>query len=222
MKKALLPIFAAFGLLALVAAFVFVSVSGDSADEDAAAGDASSTGPRASTVATDSHYLDQAGPDAVTVVEFLDFECGACGTFYPYVEELRKYYDGQINYVVRYLPLPIHPNSMTAAVAAEAAAQQGEFEAMYQRLFETQQEWAGSTSPQSDFFRELAVQLELDMTAYDAAITNPETQARVQEDFDAAVALDISGTPTFFVNDEPVDTQRLEDLPDAIDAALTG
>lgn len=83
------------------------------------------------TVRADSHVLDEGGTDAVTVVEFLDFECPSCGAFYPIVEDLREKYDGEITYIVRYFPLPGHINSTQAALAAEAAAQQGRFEDMY-------------------------------------------------------------------------------------------
>ncbi|MEH6781814.1 MAG: thioredoxin domain-containing protein [Rhodoglobus sp.] len=221
MKKALLPTFAALGLLALVAAFVFVYVTSQKSDSDPASTNSGSQ-ELSSAVASDSHYVDNVGPDAVTIVEFLDFECGACGQFYPYVEALREVYDGDINYVVRYFPLPSHPNSMDAAIAAEAAAQQGEFEAMYQRLFETQSEWAGGTPPQSDTFRAMALDLGLDMDAYDSAVADPATQTRVEADFDAGVALGVNSTPTFFVNDEYIDTSRLENLPEAVDAAVKG
>jgi len=220
-KKALLPTFAALGLLALVAAFVFVYVTSQKSDSDPASTNSGSQ-ELSSAVASDSHYVDKVGPDAVTIVEFLDFECGACGQFYPYVEALREVYDGDINYVVRYFPLPSHPNSMDAAIAAEAAAQQGEFEAMYQRLFETQSEWAGGTPPQSDTFRAMALDLGLDMDAYDSAVADPATQTRVEADFDAGVALGVNSTPTFFVNDEYIDTSRLENLPEAVDAAVKG
>jgi len=218
-KKALLPTFAALGILALVAAFVFVYVTAKNADSESVS---SSSGSKevASAVASDSNYVDYVGADAVTIVEFLDFECGACGQFYPYVEALREVHDGDINYVVRYFPLPSHLNSMDAAIAAEAAAQQGEFEAMYQRLFETQGAWAGGTAPQTDVFRALAVEIGLDLDAYDAAVADPATQARVEADFDAGVELGVNSTPTFFVNDQYIETSRLENLPEAITEAL--
>ncbi|MBH0023658.1 thioredoxin domain-containing protein [Salinibacterium sp. SWN248] len=221
MKKALLPTFAALGILALVAAFVFVYVTAKNADTETAS-TSSDSSELASAVASDSNYVDNVGPAAVTVVEFLDFECGACGQFYPYVEALREVYDGDINYVVRYFPLPSHLNSMDAALAAEAAAQQGEFEAMYQRLFETQGDWAGGTPPQTDVFRALAEEIGLDMDAYDGAVADPATQARVEADFDAGVELGVNSTPTFFVNDEYIETSRLENLPEAVDAAVKG
>lgn len=58
-----------------------------------------------------SHVLDEAGPGSPTLVVFLDFECEVCGAFYPVIEELREDYAGEINYVVRYFPLPGHVNS---------------------------------------------------------------------------------------------------------------
>lgn len=106
---------------------------------------------------SNSHVLDSAGPDAPTLVEFLDFECEACGAFYPYVEQIREQYDGQINYVLRYYPIPSHYNSMNAALAVEAAAQQDRIEDMYHRMFETQSEWGEQQVSEADLFRSFEI-----------------------------------------------------------------
>lgn len=174
----------------------------------------------AAVVRADSHVLDDAGEGAVTVVEFLDFECEACGAYYPVVEEARQKYAGQITYVVRYFPLPGHVNSMTSAVAAEAAAQQGRFEDMYHRLFETQAEWGEAQESRADVFRGYAVDLALDMAAYDAAVADPRTEQRVRADFEEGRALGVGSTPTFFVDGRPLVIERWNDLETAIDAAL--
>ena len=79
-------------------------------------------------VRPDSHRLSSAD-SPVTFVEFLDFECEACGAMFPNVERLRNDYAGRVNFVVRYFPLPGHFNAERAARAVEAAAQQGRFEA---------------------------------------------------------------------------------------------
>ncbi len=171
-------------------------------------------------VRADSHVLDDAGDDAVTVVEFLDFECEACGAYYPIVKELRQKYAGQITYVVRYFPLPGHFNSTHSAVAAEAAAQQGRFEEMYQRLFETQAEWGEAQESKADVFRSYAVELGLDMTAYDAAVVDPETERRVRSDLAEGRALGVGSTPTFFVNGQPLVIERWNDLEVSIQSAL--
>ena len=199
-------------LVALVAAIAFINRP--EAPTPPEATDGALPGARAS-----SHVLDNAGPDAPTLVEFLDFECEACGAFYPVIEQLREEYAGDINFVVRYFPLPGHFNSMNAALAAEAAAQQGEFEAMHSRLFETQAEWGELRESREELFRSYAEDLGLDMDAYDAAVADPATQARVEEDFNDGQYLNVTGTPTFFLNGEKLELEQLSDLTDALDRA---
>ena len=174
------------------------------------------------TTRADSHVLDDGGTDAVTVVEFLDFECEACGAFYPIVEDLRAQYDGEITYVVRYFPLPGHINSTQAALAAEAAAQQDRFEDMYHRLFETQQEWSHATGETPAVFRAMAESLGLDMAAYDAAIADPATLARIQADKTDGESLGITSTPSFFVDGTYVQLQEWDDLEEAVTRAVEG
>lgn len=171
-------------------------------------------------VAENSHRLDVAEDGKATLVEFLDFECEACGAAYPSVEQIREEYAGEITYVLRYFPIPSHQNSMNAAIAAEAAAQQGELESMYRKLFETQTAWGEQQDSKAGLFRQYAQELGLDMAAYDEAVADPETQARVKFDFDAGVALGVEGTPTFFVNDEMVSVTSANDIRAALDAAL--
>ncbi|QNA93443.1 MULTISPECIES: thioredoxin domain-containing protein [unclassified Microbacterium] len=173
-------------------------------------------------IRTDSHVLDDGGADAVTVVEFLDFECEACGAFYPVVEELRDKYAGDITYVVRYFPLPGHINSTQAAIAAEAAAQQDRFEDMYHRLFETQSQWGENTEETPEVFRAFAADLGLDLAAYDAAVADPATAERVQADKTDGEELQVNSTPTFFVDGEQVVLQDWDDLEQAIEKAISG
>ncbi|GMM97928.1 thioredoxin domain-containing protein [Microbacterium luteum] len=169
---------------------------------------------------SNSHVLDSAGPDAPTLVEFLDFECEACGALYPYVEEIREQYDGQINYVFRYYPIPSHYNSMNAALAVEAAAQQDRVEDMYHRMFETQAEWGEQQVSEADLFRSFAEELGLDMAAYDEAVADPATRERVEEDFAEGQDMGVQGTPTFFLDGERLELTQLTDLTDALDRAL--
>ncbi|RLP81299.1 hypothetical protein D9V34_11755 [Mycetocola lacteus] len=173
-----------------------------------------------SVVAENSHRLDDAGPDAVVLTEFLDFECEACAAVHPYMEQIRKDYAGKITFVLRYFPLNGHPNSGPAALAAEAAARQGKLEVMYNKLFDTQEEWSHKADSQADVFRGYAEQLGLDMAAYDAAIADPATEARVKEDLDAATRFGLQGTPSIFVNNEPLQLTKLDDIRAALDKAL--
>lgn len=202
------------GVIALLAIIVFIAVAKPFSPpkEEAVAA--------TPIVAENSHRLDVAEDGKVTLVEFLDFECEVCGAVYPSVEEIRDEYAGEITYVLRYFPIPGHQNSMNAAIAVEAAAQQGELELMYQKMFETQKAWGEQQDSKAGLFRQYAQELGLDMAAYDEAVADPETEARVQFDFDAGLALGVEGTPTFFVNDDVVNLTSVDDLRAALDAAL--
>ncbi|MDX2377739.1 DsbA family protein [Microbacterium sp. LRZ72] len=200
----------------LLAALIYVLIS------QAATSPPPEDGEESQVVRPNSHVLDDGGDGAVTVVEFLDFECEACGAFYPVVEDLREQFSGEITYIVRYFPLPGHTNSTNAALAAQAAAEQGQFEEMYHRLFETQAEWGEAQESRAEVFRGFAEDLGLDMATYDVAVADPATLARVEADFTEGQALGVGSTPTFFVDGELLELQKWNDLEDAIRQAVNG
>lgn len=187
----------------------------------APAPESSSDGARPGT-RSNTHVLDDAGADAPTLVEFLDFECEACGGLYPVIEQVREQYRGDINFAIRYFPIPSHLNSMNAAIAVEAAAQQGQVEEMYSRMFETQAEWGEKQTSEAERFRGFAEELGLDMDAFDAAVADSETQARVEMDYAEGLDWNVEGTPTFFLDGEKLELTQLTDLTDALDRAIAG
>ncbi|MFJ3620537.1 DsbA family protein [Streptomyces iakyrus] len=151
-------------------------------------------------VRASSHRLTEPKQSELTVVEFLDFECEACGAYYPVVEKLRKEYGDRVTFVARYFPMPGHRNAEPAARAAEAAARQGKFEEMYSKLFTTQKEWGESQEWKESVFRGYAEEIGLNMKKFDADLTDPETAGRVQYDQRDGVGLGVQGTPTFFLD----------------------
>ncbi|MFD9669547.1 DsbA family protein [Rhodococcus sp. NPDC059968] len=208
--------------LALVVVFVLglsavLLANRSGTDSQPVAGAAEAT---AVAVRPDSHRLSSVPDGRVTFVEFLDFECEACRAVYPATEQLRAEYGDRVSFVVRYFPLPGHFNAERAARAVEAAAQQGRFEQMYQRMYETQAEWGEQRVPKDEVFRGFAVDLGLDLAAYDAAYTAPATGDRINADVADGQALGVQGTPTFFVNGERLEPASYQDLTDALDAAL--
>ncbi len=76
------------------------------------------------TVQENSRRLNDVPNAKATFVEFLDFECEACGSVYPAIEQIRETYGDRVAFVIRYFPLEGHFNSQRAARAVEAAAQQ--------------------------------------------------------------------------------------------------
>ncbi|HLS13537.1 MAG TPA: thioredoxin domain-containing protein [Beutenbergiaceae bacterium] len=210
---------AVLGVIVLTVSVVIIAAITQDPQTSPEAEGAPGTGV-ASAIREDSHRLDDAGDGAVTVVEFLDFECEACGAFYPVVEDLREEFAGQVTFAIRYFPLPGHFNSQNAALAVEAAAQQGQLEAMYERMFQTQAQWGEAQESHAPLFRQFAEELGLDLARYDAAVADPATAQRVQSDFDDGVTLGVSSTPSFFVNDQLVQLTAYDDLREAIQAEL--
>ncbi|WP_343029904.1 DsbA family protein [Kocuria coralli] len=167
-------------------------------------------------VRDDSPRLSEGG-EAV-FVEFLDFECEGCLALYPVVEDLREEYGDRVTFVVRHMPL--HGNSLDAALAAEAAADQGEFEAMYQRLFETAEDWGHRQTSQRQAFFGYAEDLGLDMERFAASYDDPATLDRIEQSEADGQALGVTGTPTFFLDGDVLQPASIADLEEAFDAAL--
>ena len=170
-------------------------------------------------VRADSRILQKAPTDKVTVVEFLDFECEACGAAYPVVEQLREQYKGRVTFIARYFPIPSHKNAMNAAMAAEAAGRQGKFTEMYSKLFQTQTQWAERQDDQSPALRSLAASIGLDMTQYDKDIADPTLRIRVTKDQADGVQLGVAGTPTFFLNGEKLTLTSKEQFASELEKA---
>ncbi|GAA4770045.1 DsbA family protein [Citricoccus nitrophenolicus] len=205
---------------AAIGYFVARGTTTDQQPQDTGQSSGQQTQEAGQLVRENSRVLSQAPNEKAVLVEFLDFECEGCAAAYPFVEELRAEYADTVTFVNRYFPLPGHPNSVTAAVAVEAAAQQGAYEAMYQRMFETQTEWSHTTEDRSEVFRGYAEDLGLDMAAYDAAVADPATRERVELDVADGTALGVSGTPTFYLDGEQLAPSTLEEFTAAIEAAV--
>lgn len=217
------------GVFALLIA-VAVIVSGGDDPETVVATPVEATSPTGAAAeevaevtavrAKDARRLGPKGDSGVTFTEFLDFECEACLAAFPLVEEVREEYAGQVTFNVRYFPIASHGNAENAAIAVEASAQQGEFEAMYKKMYETQTEWSEQQVSKADLFREYADELGLDMEEYDKAVADPATLERIQEDVNAGRELGVQGTPTFFIDEALFEPQSPDDFKAGIEEAL--
>jgi protein-disulfide isomerase len=144
----------------------------------------------------------------VTVIEYLDFECEACGAYYPVTSQLKEEYKDDIRFAVRYFPLPGHKNSKTAAYAAEAAGKQGKFWEMYDVLFQNQKQWGEQQFANQDQFEKYAVEAGLDVEQWKADVKSSEVRDRVDGSYTEAKRLGLSGTPSFFLNGIKIENPR--------------
>jgi protein-disulfide isomerase len=148
----------------------------------------------AAPVDPDRDHIRGSDDAPVTVVEYGDFQCLYCGQAEPVIRELLADF-GDVRYVFRHLPLhDVHPAAQLAAEAAEAAAEQGMFWEMHDRLFDHQDE----LRPR-DLVRH-AESLGLDVERFSADLRRHLGAARVAEDLDSADLSGVTGTPTFFIN----------------------
>jgi len=156
--------------------------------------------PNAPTGANPPNMLGS--PTAVvTVEEFADFQCPTCGSTHPVMKEIQSTYGSKIRFIFREFPLPMHDKSYDAAVAAEAAGLQGKFWAMQDQIFTNQQSWSGAPN-----FKEIwsgyAQKIGLDAQQWQNDIAGMAAKSRVDQDIQRAKALNVSSTPSIFINGE--------------------
>lgn len=203
-------------LVAAAALAAFAAFGGD--DDDPKTSDTARAEQDERLARPDSIRLATADDGAPVLVEFLDFECEGCRAVKPVVDQMRADYEGELEVVVRYMPL--HNSSVNAAKAAEAADAQGKFEEMYDLLFETQPEWGEQQTPEEQYFFDLAEQLELDMDEFRTVYEDPATEEKVTRDQEDGEGLGVTGTPTFFLDGEELELTTVDDLVAKLDEAV--
>jgi len=156
----------------------------------------------------------------VTVVEFSDFQCPACGAFHPDMKKILSDYNGKIYFIYRHFPLPIHKNAMKAGEAAEAAGAQGKFWQMHDRLFETQTAWSEIADPTS-LFVGYAKSLGIDEEKFKKALDEGTYLSLIQKDLQDGNKAGVNATPTIFVNGKKVEgATSIADLTAKLRAAI--
>jgi protein-disulfide isomerase len=136
------------------------------------------------------------GPAAakLTVVLFSDFQCPFCGRVEPSLKQLEEAFPGQVRIVWKHQPLPMHPQAVPAAIAAEAAREQGKFWPMHDAIFTDQKALDDATLARH------ARAVGLDMRRFEQAVAAKRGQDRISEDQKLAQAVGANGTPTMFFN----------------------
>lgn len=160
-------------------------------------------------------------PDAeLVLIEYADFQCGACAYYHPIMKELMDEYDEQVYYVFRHFPLTnIHQYATLAARSAEAAGRQGKFWEMTDKIFRNQNIWARGNAPFE--FTKYARELDLNMNQFQSDLGSDELFRRVEQDFNSGLELNITSVPSFFINGEKIMNPRtLDEFRTMIDRRL--
>lgn len=181
-----------------------------------------STGQKPNVDASRDHILIASGATpAITVVEYADLQCPACGAFARnhFDRLISDYVDtGKIRYVYRHYPLNSHPRAIPLAEAGECIANESE-----SAFFEFVKEIFSNQSDLSDErARQIADSLGIDLDAYDDCLASDSEILRVNEDRTSGDALGVQVTPTFFVEDERIGRsgQTLNQIAEALFQAI--
>jgi protein-disulfide isomerase len=134
----------------------------------------------------------------VTIVEFFDPACETCRAFYPLVKNLMAQHPDKIKLVIRYAAF--HQGSDVVVKLLEAAKSQGKYQAVLEALLAAQPAWADHGQPNLETAFAVAQQAGLDLSQARQAMESPAMQALLRQDMDDLTALQVTKTPTFFVN----------------------
>ena len=134
----------------------------------------------------------------VTIVEFFDPACETCRAFYPIVKQIMAQHPDKVRLALRYAPF--HHGSDQVVKLIEAARKQGLYTPVLEALLAAQPEWADHAAPNIGIAFEAAARAGLDMGRARQDMETPEIQAVLAQDIEDLTALQVSKTPTFFVN----------------------
>lgn len=146
----------------------------------------------------------QLGPDdaLVTIVAWGDFQCPFCAKLAPVLEHVQQKYSGEVRIVYRHLAMAFHRQAALAAEAAVAAAEQGRFWPFHDQVFA---QFGRLTRADLEQFAEAA---GLDLPRFRAALDDRRHRDAVFAESAAAEAIGVDGTPTVFINGQPISGTR--------------
>lgn len=140
----------------------------------------------------------------VVMIEFSDFQCPFCRSFWRDTFPLIKseYIDtGKVRFVYRDFPLSFHPGAMSAAQAAECAEEQGKFWEMHDKIFSEQDKLgSGTVQFNADDIKKWAREMGLDTREFNTCLDSQKYADEANNDLKDGQVVGVSGTPGFFIN----------------------
>jgi|SRR3990170_8772807 len=170
---------------------------------------------------SESDWVRGAENPKVTLVEYSDFQCPACGSYFPLINQAEDEFKENLRFVYRHYPIrEIHQNAQLSAQAAEAAGKQGKFWEMHDKLFDFQSAWSESGNAK-EMFIGYAQDMDLNVDQFKTDLDSSEAADNVQSDYQSGLRLGISSTPTFFLNGTRIKNPgSYEELKSLIQSAI--
>ena len=169
----------------------------------------------------DDSYRSTSDIKNVTMVEFADYQCPACGVAAPNIRKIVEEYRDKVTYIYRHFPLPQHTNALVAAEAAEAAGVQGKYWGMHELLYLKQNEWSDSADATS-IFVDYAKDLGLNVDQFKADVASQKYQSKIERDVVDGNSLGVNSTPTIYLNGVKYNGSfGYDSLKSAVDSAIS-
>lgn len=170
---------------------------------------------------TASNHTKGSDTTGVVLVEYGDFQCPACGAYYPILKQIYEEYKDRITFQFRHFPLiQIHPNAMIAHRAAVAADKQGKFWEMHDKLYETQDQWSSAPNA-STILEGFASDLGLDIDKFKQDAASAEVNALINADIREGQKQGANSTPTFVLDGVKIDNPKdIEGFKALLDEAI--
>ena len=155
----------------------------------------------------------------VTLIEYGDFQCPACRSYFPLVKQIEADYGESVSIIYRNFPLnTIHPNAQEGSQAAEAAGLQDKFWEMHDMLFIRQDEWSPLRNPK-ERLAEYAQELGLDREKFLSDYESKSVKRKIEKDQSLGRRQGASGTPTFILNEQKIEPRSYEEFAQLLEQA---
>ena len=156
----------------------------------------------------------------VEVIEFADFECPACRVWWVLTTQdvkRRLVASGRVRFSFRDFPLSMHRNAVQAHHAAACADEQGMFEQMHDKLFDTQDQWTGRAGVEGRFYG-YAEEIGVDLAQYDECMGEGRYRARIQASIENGAEMGVVSTPTVFVGGTKYENLSYDQIKAIVDS----
>ncbi|OGN18141.1 MAG: hypothetical protein A3F48_02335 [Candidatus Yanofskybacteria bacterium RIFCSPHIGHO2_12_FULL_41_9] len=140
----------------------------------------------------------------VTIIEFSDYQCPFCRSFWKesFSQIKKEYIDtGKVKFIYRDYPLSFHPMAEPSAQAGQCADEQGKYWEMHDKIFgEQEKKGQGTVTYTVAEVKRWASEISLDGPSFNECLDSGKYKDEVAKDFSDGSAAGVSGTPSVFIN----------------------
>jgi protein-disulfide isomerase len=148
-------------------------------------------------ISGNDHILGNPNADVV-MVEYSDTECPFCKEFYSSLQQIMSVYgtSGKVAWVYRQFPIAdLHKRAPKEAEATECAYDQGGNDAFWKYLTEVYSTTNSNDTLDPALLPKIASDVGLNVSLFNTCLSTGKFTAKVQTDYDNAIAAGGQGTP---------------------------